>query len=202
MSVALQPADTRTPWAELRALVQSPKELLAARLADPPPPQWLLAWRVGPWAAVRPAAVLLRSLVAGTPLAGFVLGLGSFALQVGTWLGLALVLPALARQFHADIGERQAFTLATYASIPLWLAGVLFVVPEEPDLLFVWSRLLVMLVATFSLYITRLSLAALGVERRQQLPLLGVIAAAAILIHGTLYVLLGVGSNVVLYVLG
>src|SRR5687767_3664330 len=134
---------------ELKDLVRSPREFLGGRLAEPPLPQTLLWTRATPRAAVRPAAVFVQSLITGTAAAGWVLALGSYALQLGTWFGLGMVLPALARQFHTDLNDRQAFALVTYASLPFWFAGLLYAVPQEPALLLIWTRSLLLGVAIF-----------------------------------------------------
>lgn len=198
------PAEPASIWVftELKALISGSQSFFQSRLTEPPVPRSLFYNRVIPLAAVRPVAVLLRSVVGGTPLPGAVVGLGSFALQIGTWLGLALVLPALARQFHAEISDRQAFSLTTYASMPVWLAGAFYAVPEEPAFLFLWSRTLVLLVAVFSIYLIRQGIVALGVRRKMQLPLLGGITVAAVLIYGLLFMALGISSHVALYVIG
>ncbi len=181
---------------------RDPAGLLAERLVEPLPAHAALLATITPLALIRPLAVLLRSLLGGAPLPGFVLGLGSFALQIGTWLGLALVLPTLARQFEAEIDDRRAFALTTYASMPLWVAGVLFLVPEDPALAFVWSRLLATLVSAWGLVIMHRGLVQIGVAQGARMPLLGGIGVAALVIYGVLFVLLGVTSHIVLFVLG
>ncbi len=183
-------------------MLLSPKRFFTTRLADPAAAQSLFLTRVTPLAAIRPLAVGIRSLFAGSPLAGVVVGLGSYALQIGTWLGVALVLPALARQFHTVVDDRQAFVLTTYASTPFWIAGLLYLVPEEPAVLFLWSRLLVGLAALFSLFLVRQGLVAAGVRRKVLMPLLGSVAVAAFLIYGLLFVLLGISSHVALFIIG
>ena len=127
--------------ADMLMLVRDPRELLHERLKSSIPPQLLLVGTVLPLVAIRPAAVLLRSIVTGHPIAGMVLGASSIVLQIGCWVSLAISLPALAKQFGATVGERQAWMLATYASAPLWLAGLLYLAPEDPWMIFFWSRL-------------------------------------------------------------
>ena len=183
---------------ELSALVRTPRAFLAERLDEGTPPQTLLLTRVTPWAAIRPAAVFLKSLFTNAVGAGIILGLGSFALQVGTWLGLSLVVPAIARQCQVSIDERRGFALITYASLPFWLAGALFIIPEEPALLYIWSRSLLALVAVFCIYLLRQGLVALEVEASARMPLLGGIAAAAVLIYGVLSVMMGIMSHLLL----
>lgn len=186
--------------ADLLALVRAPRGLLAERLRAPLSPRLLLVGTVLPLALVRPAAVLVRSIVTGHPVAGVVLGTGSVALQLGCWVALALALPPLAKQFGATIDERQGLLLATYASIPLWLAGVLYLVPEEPWSLFVWSRFLVSLAALYGLYLLTLGLEALAVNSRRFI--VGAATATYLMVYFVLFVLLGLGSHVALFVLG
>jgi hypothetical protein len=180
---------------------RDPRGLLAERLVEPAPAHAALLVAITPLAAIRPVAVLLRSLVEGAPLPGVVLGLGSFALQIGTWLGLALVLPALARQFEAEIDDKRAFALVTYASLPLWVAGVLFLIPEDPALVWVWSRLLAALVAAWGLVIMHRGLVQLGVRDEARMPLVGGFGVAALVLYLVLFVVFGITSHVVLFVL-
>jgi hypothetical protein len=144
--------------------------------------------------------VLLRSILAGSPMTGIVLGLGSLALQLGAWLGLGLVLPAVARQFKAELPDPQAFVLATYTSIPLWLAGLLYVVPEDPWLVFLWSRGLVLLVALYGLALMQRGFAVLEINRKIRTPLLASMGVAYFLLYILLFVLVGVAAHVVLFV--
>ena len=96
---------------------------------------------------------------------------------------------------------RQGFALATYASIPMWLAGALYVVPEEYWLLFLWSRGLVLLVALFGLIIMHRGFAALEVNRKVRAPLLVGLSIAYLTAYVLLSVLVGVASHIVLYVI-
>ena len=188
--------------ADLPRLLRATRALLTERLAEPDSPQNLLLKSVTPLAAIRAIADFLRSSITGDPIVGLILGTGSFALQVGTWLGLSIALPALARQFHTQITERQAFVLSTYAMTPLWLAGFLHLVPEEPNFLFFWSRSLVAVVGASGLVIAHRGILALGVRRSMRMPLLGAIAGAAAVLYATLFVLLGIGAHIVIFLVG
>ena len=187
---------------DLTRVFRDPLALLEERLHESAAPSVVFVTTVTPLAAIRSLAVLLPSLFGGTPMAGFVLALGSFALQVGTWLGLALVLPALARQFRAEVTDRQAFALATWASSPLWLAGLFFAVPPEPAIFYWWSRLVVWFVAVYSFYIVHRGLLVLEVRRSMRMPLLGGIIVASMLFYWFLFVILGIASHLVLLIVG
>lgn len=186
---------------DIWSVARHPGRFLETALAAPPSPRALLLGTVTPLVAIRAVAVLVRSLVVGAALPGFVLGTGSFALQLGAWLGLALVMPAIARQFDAAIEEDQSFALATYASVPLWIAGLLYVVPEDPWFLFLWSRGLVLALGSYGLYIFRRGLVALQVERKTRTPMTAAVALSYATLYVLLFVLLGIAQHVVLYVL-
>lgn len=186
---------------DIWAVVRHPSAFLATTLVAPPAPRQLLLGTVTPLAAVRAVAVFIGSLILGAALPGFVIGTGSFVLQLGVWLGLALVMPAIARQFDAELGEDQSFALATYASVPLWIAGVLYVIPEDLWFLFLWSRALVLAVGLYGIYILRCGFVALSIDRKARTPITVAVAVG----YGTLYLLLfvpiGVAQLIVLYVL-
>jgi hypothetical protein len=186
----------RDIWSALRHT----RAFLADRLANPPPPSALFVGTVTPLAAVRGVAVLLRSVIAGSLLPGLVLGLGSFVLQLGVWLGLGLVLPALARQFGEEIDDRRGFALATYASIPMWLAGTLYVVPEDFWVLFLWSRGLVAIVSLGGLFILHHGFAVLEIHRKVRGPLLLGLSIAYLTAYVLLSVLVGIAAHIVLYI--
>ena len=187
---------------DMLKLVRTPRALLERRLEAPAAASVLFLSVVTPLASLRPLAVLVRSVLTGTPLVGFVLGIGAFALQVGTWLGIALVIPTLARQFKCEIDERTSFTLTTFALMPLWTAGILYVVPEEPALIFWWSRLVVAAVACYGVLITYRGVQTLKIHRRVRMPLVAAIAGTGAVIYGLLFLLLGISSFVALFILG
>ncbi|MEE8408696.1 MAG: hypothetical protein V3T05_03745, partial [Myxococcota bacterium] len=161
-----------------------------------PTPQSLLVRIVTPLVAVGALAVLVRSLIAGTVLPGVVLGIGTLALQIGAWLGLALVMPAIAHQFHAEVSDRHSFAIATYASVPLWIAGLLYIVPEDPWFIFIWSRALVLLIALLGLVLLRRSFSSLGVERKIRTPLAIATGGAYFTLYVFLSIVFGVVSNI------
>ena len=192
----------RQATADIRSLVLAPRAFLERVFTDQISIGRLLIRWVAPFAAIRPAAIIFQSTVIGQPSVGVVLGLGSYALQFGTWLGISLIMPALARQFDAVILERQGFELVTFASIPYWLFGILFLAPESSiDILFWWSRLMVLLSAFYGLYILRQGLILCKVPQKSQWPMVGTVGVAGLLVYLVLYGLTGIGAHIVLWVL-
>ena len=155
-----------------------------------------------PLMAIRAAAVLARSLFFGALLPGVVLATGSLALQIGVWLGLALVLPAIARQFHAEVRDRDAFALITFASVPMWLAGIFYVAPEELGFLTIWMRLLVFAVALYGVYILARGLLALGLDTKALPAILTATAVAFVTLYLPISLLLAFAAHLVLFVIG
>ncbi len=161
----------------------------------------ILTWFLPPM-LVRPAAVFVRSAIIDAPDTATVLAAGSFALLVGAWLGVALVLPALGRQFQTPMLERDAMLVAGFASVPLWLAGALFVVPETSPIAFWWSRSVVFVLALYGIFIVHHAVGVLGGREDARWPLVVAISAAYAAIYFVLWFLVGVSSHAVLFILG
>jgi hypothetical protein len=183
-------------------LLRDPDAFLAAHLRAGRPlwPQ-VLAW-FAPVLLVRPAAVFVRSLVMDIPITAMVLAGSSLALQVGAWLAVGSALPPLARQFGAPLQEREGLLLAGFASVPLWLAGALFVVPESVPLAFWWSRSLVFVLALYGLFIAFRAFAVQGASIEARWPLVAALAATYAAVYLVLFVLIGLSSHAVLFLLG
>ncbi len=183
-------------------LLREPDGFLALHLKHERPllPQ-VLTWFLPPM-LVRPAAVFARSAIMDAPDTATVLAASSFALLLGAWLGVGLVLPALARQFQTPLLERDALLVAGFASVPLWLAGALFVVPETSTIAFWWSRSLVLVLALYGAFIVHQALAVLGAREDARWPLTVAVAAAYVVIYAVLFVLVGLSSHAVLFILG
>ncbi len=186
---------------EISALLRGPGTFLERHIHEPQSPHTLLVAVAAPLIALRSLAVLAPSFIAGRPLVGVVLALGNFVLQLGTWLGLALVLPTLCRQAQVTLPERVAFVLATYASVPLWLAGALYVLPEDPAFVWLWSRALVLAVAVYGAFVISRGLAVLGVATKVRTALSLGAAVAAATLYFLLFILLGVSSHILLRIL-
>ena len=190
---------------ELRALplfFRDPRGFLELRLASPVPPRVLLRELVAPLAGIRAIATLVASLLGGDVLVGFVLGSGVYVLQIGTWAVLGLVVPRIARQMETTLGEAQAFVLVTYALVPSWLAGVVFVVPASSTLGWVWTRLLFLLVGVTGLYSLERGLSVLEIPPRTRLVLLLATLTAASTIYVVLFTTLGIVAHILLFILG
>lgn len=182
-------------------LLRSPRAALAAELAAPPLTSVFFLVQVTPLVTLRATAELTRSFLMGTPLVGFVLGLGSFVLQMGLWLGVSLVLPPLAQQFRTELSEPQAFVLSARSLTPLWLVGVTGIVPLSVPLVMLWSRGLVLVAVLYGLWILFQGFAALPARRSLQVPLTVATAAAALVLHTALFVVLGIGANVFIFLI-
>lgn len=185
---------------EIRTLLLSPEDAIRELLADERPPSQLLSSHVVPLVSLRSIAVLLQSTLAGSFVVGLVLAVTNFALQLGVWLSVSLALRVLAKQFGAAMTDRQAFVLTMTASIPLWLAGIFYLVPPDPPVLFYWSRALVLLAGSFGALIFLRGLSVLDIEKRAQI--VGTAALAYTLVYFVLFAALGLSSHVFLFMLG
>ncbi len=186
---------------EIWALLRQTQAFLTDRLDDPDAPRTLIVTFVAPLAAINCIAVFVRSLIVESLLAGFILGIGTFALQLGVWLSLAIILPAIARQFHTTIEDDHSFALATYASVPMWLATILFVIPDDYWLVSLWARLAIFGVSTFGLFILQRGFVVLDVRPDVRTPLLVSIAVAYAAGYALLSMLVGLTAHILLYIL-
>lgn len=182
---------------ELRQLMRKPADFLQPLLQQSPSIHQLFLQIVLPLCLIRPAMVVLRSVLSGHFLTGTVLALGSFVLLVGSWFAAGMLFPTLARQFNVSVGDRQAYVLVAGASTPLWLAGALYIIPEDPPFFFFWSRSLVLLIASYGLYIFFVGLVQLQVPK-PRLPLLAATAASYVVLYSVFFLLLGLMLHVVL----
>ncbi len=191
-----------TLWRRIADVLRAPTARLQDELAEPESPVALLTSVVLPLTAIRGLAVLVRSLFAGSVLAGLVLGAGNVVLQLGTWLGLGLVLPALARQFTVELSDRRAFALATLALTPMWLSGVLFLLPEDWFLAALWSRILAAAISLYGVAIFFRGLVVLDVPRQVRPALTAAAIGATAVLYLVLFAALGLTSNVILLLSG
>lgn len=181
---------------EVVALLRSPHELLRERLASPPSWPHFVVTLILPLIVIRPVADFLASVITGHPIAAMVLGTSGFVLQVGCLIGLALILPTVVRQFEGTLTETQSFLLATYASIPLWLAGCLYLAPDEILWLFVISRLAVVAAASYGVYLLHAGLEELQVPSRHLV--VGATVGGYVTLYLLLWGLFGVTSHIML----
>ena len=181
---------------DVTALVRGPRELLRHRLTQPPSWPTFVVTLILPLIVIRPIADFFASVLTGHPVAAMVLGTSGFVLQVGCLIGLALILPTVVRQFQGTLTEAQSFLLAAYASIPLWLAGCLYLAPDEFVWLFVVSRLAVVAAASYGIYLLHIGLEELGVPSRHLV--VGATVGAYVTLYLLLWGLLGVTSHIML----
>ena len=178
------------------ALVQGPRDLLRERLTSPPSWPAFVVMIILPLIIIRPIADFLASVMTGHPIAAMVLGTSGFVLQVGCLIGLALILPTVVRQFQGALTETQSFLLAAYASIPLWLAGCLYLAPDEFLWLFIISRLAVVAAASYGIYLLHVGLEELQVPSRHLV--VGATVGGYVTLYLLLWGLLGVTSHIML----
>ncbi len=184
---------------DVTALVRGPHELLRERLTSPPAWPHFVVTIILPLIIIRPIADFFASVMTGHPVAAMVLGTSGFVLQVGCLIGLALIVPTVVRQFHGTLTETQSFLLATYASIPLWLAGCLYLAPDEFIWLFIISRLAVVAAASYGIYLLHVGLEELQVASRHLI--VGATVGAYVTLYLLLWGLLGVSSHITLFFL-
>jgi hypothetical protein len=184
------------------ALLRAPRRTLPGYLDSPRPIRHVLVQVALPLILLRSWAILARGVVLREVVAGIVLAVGGLVLQLGAWVGLGMLLPRLLHPFAISIGERQAFTLATAICAPLWLAGVLFAVPEEPVALFVITRLGVLVAASYGFVILARALEHLSPDLDARSPAFMAVAAAYVVLYGVLFTLVGISATVILYVGG
>ena len=185
---------------DLPDLLKRPKEVLPGMLETAADIGPLVTHLVLPLVAIRSVAVLLRSSLMGAPFAGVVLGVGNFALQMATWLALALILPTLFREAKIDMTDDQAFGLASIACIPLWIGGIMYVFPEHVAWLYVWSRLVVLGTAAYGALLVWWSFDHFDVPAKSRAFLLGAFVVAAVVIYFVLFAPIGIGTSVILAV--
>ncbi|HET6346695.1 MAG TPA: hypothetical protein VFH51_17305 [Myxococcota bacterium] len=184
------------------ALLRAPRRTLPGYLDSPRPIRHVLVQVALPLILLRSWAILARAVVLREVVAGVVLAVGSLILQLGAWAGLGVLLPRLLHPFAIPLGERQAFTLATVICAPLWLAGILFAVPEEPVALFVITRLGVLVAASYGFVILARALEHLSSDPDARSPAFMAVAAAYVVLYGVLFTLVGLSATVILYVRG
>lgn len=158
------------PRAEL-AIIEAEDATVAAMFRD----------YVAPLAAIPAVALLLRKLAGGVfdPFSALA---GSLVAYVASLMGLYLIGEAafrLASQFGSREDRVAAMKTVIYASTPVWLAGVVFILPPAFDFFFVFSL--------FSLYVLDRALPLLMKTPPDKLRgFEGAIAGVAIVVFGVL----------------
>lgn len=184
---------------ELGRVFFDTRAYLVERLKELEPPSRLFVRWATPLILVRSGAVLLRGIVTGDIAAAFVLALGNFALQMGVWLAMGFSFPVLVRQFGHKVDDRQGFAIITHASVPLWLAGVLYAIPDEPPIVALWSRAMVALIGLYGVYVLYQSFDVL--ELRNRSAAVAATTVTFVVAYGFLFGLVGLSSTVLLLLL-
>lgn len=183
------------------ALLREPDAFLSLHFQhERPVLHELITWFL-PALAVRPAAVFLRSLLIDVPSTALVLAISSFVLQLAAWLIVGSLLPPLARSFELHLQERDGLLFTGFASIPLWLAGALFIVPDTIPAAFWWSRILVFVLALYGAFIAYRASGVLGAGEGRW-PLVAAFAVFYTATYFVLFVLVGLSSHATLWALG
>ncbi|MEO1172121.1 MAG: hypothetical protein AAFX94_08725 [Myxococcota bacterium] len=185
------------PSLQITQMFLDTRSFLRQRLENAEAPSAFFLRFATPLIGIRSAAVLLRGMIAGEALVGFVLALGNFVLQMGAWLAVSFTLPVVVKQFGSRMEDRTGFAVTSYVSAPLWIAGALYIVPEEPPLTFFWSRALVTFFAGFGLYVGYRSFEILEVKSRSAV--LGAMVAVYVVAYLFLFGLVGLSSNLFLF---
>lgn len=190
-----------SPFALVR-LFRDPRGFMLDHLQDRPNSVALFVHTVLPFASIRPLAILVRSLFLDSLVPGIVLALGSWVLQASVYAGAALLLPALAHQLAIKLEDRAGRATLCYAFVPLWLAGVLFVFPDEFGWLMVWSRVMVALTGLTGLYLFARGLRAQELDSRQALALTIAMGLTVAVFYAFLSLFLAISAHIAIYLLG
>lgn len=187
-----------SPSLQLTQMFRDTRSFLRERLENAEAPSAFFLRFATPLIAIRSAAVMARGFIAGEALVGFVLALGNFILQMGAWLAVSFTLPVVVKQFGSQMEDRTGFAITSYISAPLWLAGILYVVPEEPPLTFFWSRALVAFLAGFGVYVGYRSLELLEVKGRSAVlaAMVGIYVVSYLFLFG----LVGLSTTLFLFI--
>ena len=155
-----------------------------------------------PSAGLPALAILLKAAAIDMVGPGFVLGLGSLIVQLATWWGMALSIPWVAISCQVDLTKKQAPILATLVCAPLWFAGLLFVVPEEPAAVFLTSRVLLFLAAGYGVWLLFLATQPLALANPGRLPFVAGVSVNYLLIYPAVYLLIGLVANLTIILMG
>jgi Yip1 domain len=128
---------TRRAW----ALIVRPRAELQIIAAEETTLQALFLDYLAPLAAIPALAVFLRKLASGLfdPFAALAVAVVTYGASVlGVYL-IGEIAYRLAAQFGARGDKLAAMKSVVYGSTPLWLAGIVFLLPSSFDFFFVFS---------------------------------------------------------------
>jgi len=187
---------------DLVTLFRSPQTLIGRLSQVQPSPRTVVVQIALPLALVKSGAVLLRASLSGNLRIGIVLSISSLVLSLSAYAATATAMPMLGRQVGVAVTTAQAYLLSAIALIPTWLAGALFVVSEDPALLWVWSRGTAVLISGYGLYLLYAGLKEMGVAAAERLTLTTLVTVLYLAIFAALFLLFGISSHVLLFMLG
>jgi hypothetical protein len=124
--------DAMAPGQRIQNICLKPKQEWDAIAGEPTSTADLLKNYALPLAAIGAVAGFIGNTFVGrnTPIASGLLGaILSLAISIGAVYALALIIDALAPRFGGQKNPAQALKVAVYSATPLWVAGVLAVVP-------------------------------------------------------------------------
>jgi hypothetical protein len=148
-------------------------------------------------AAIGPVAAIIGQALIGIPLS-FVIAsaLIGYIISLGVVFIVSLIIDALATTFGGTKNQVQATKIAVYSATPVWLVGILNIVPQ----LFALTGLLALLALGYGIYIMYLGLPRLmRVTADKAVGYVVVVVAAWILVY---LILMMVVAGIVLSAFG
>ncbi|RYF11197.1 MAG: hypothetical protein EOO40_03760 [Deltaproteobacteria bacterium] len=152
-----------------------------------------------PGAALRCACLLLRGLYTHAFEVSLILALGHLCLLVGTYEALAQLLYPLSRAQRAPLSRPQCRAAGALLCAPMWLAGVLFVLPEDPFGLYLATRLLLLASMAWGAVLFWQALPKLAVPAALRPPVCLAASGAYLCVHGLLFAVTGMLLTAVLW---
>ena len=113
----------------LTGLLLDPKREWSTIAAEPADAVWLYRHFIAIVAAVPPAALFLRFVIAAAPVIGLSAAISRYIVALASPMVAALVVEKLAPRFKSKASTAQALKLVAYSTAPTWLAGVFYLLP-------------------------------------------------------------------------
>lgn len=144
----------------VKGILRSPRQEWAAIEREPTTPAEIYTGYAMPLAAIGAVMLALSEIVIGVPVAlvgyvkaGIAAGMLVFATSLAHVFVLSWLVDAMATKFGGTPDRLRALKLVAYAYTPIWLAGVLYLVPQVSIL---WG-----LAALYALFLAIVGLPAL-----------------------------------------
>ena len=112
----------------LTGLIVEPRREWSTIAAEPDDVVWLYRHFIAIVAAVPAAALLLRFAIAAAPILGVRAAISRYLVALASPMVAAVVVEKLAPRFQSRGSTAQALKLVAYASTPVWVAGVCYLV--------------------------------------------------------------------------